>query len=205
MPRPLNERKYNYAKTLLESNMSIRNVQSELKRIFGSAISPNRLLELKQSLHQIQPSTPKSPQKFADVSFRPVTSDDFRFFAEQFNISMDKLTKEIQSQQILIEELFAKIQKQEKEISEKGAKSEASSPNFPQMQPSDMQVAVKCQELLIELQDYLKRGETDILQIQQDTMIPIDLLEILLNHLEITNLVQVRHDVTMDYYQLNEE
>ena len=47
MPRSADERKYNHARELLKTDLSITDIREQLTTLYGSAISPNTLLEMR--------------------------------------------------------------------------------------------------------------------------------------------------------------
>ena len=52
MPRSKNPKKYWYAQKLLMQGKTIQKTRDELKNIFGSAISPNTLIEIKDTIEK---------------------------------------------------------------------------------------------------------------------------------------------------------
>ena len=109
MPRKINLNKINYAKTLLETGLSIRQIQSELRRIFGSGMSPNQLIEIRNQIkdrkEEITPST--SSRQYLHQSLP--SSVDIRYFADQFTRSMNEFTEQLKTQQILLDELSNRL------------------------------------------------------------------------------------------------
>ncbi|MHA1646183.1 MAG: hypothetical protein ACTSVU_04025 [Promethearchaeota archaeon] len=100
MPRTLDQGKLDYAQLLLKRNYSIQEVRKELKNIFGSAISPNTLIELKHKINQ-------------DVQDNQIQNKNRKFDEIQQNKQLvdvyNNLSDDLRGQYILIEKLYEKL------------------------------------------------------------------------------------------------
>ena len=110
MAKAIDPNKYFYARTLLTQNLSIAEVRKELKKIFGSSISPNRLVELKAEIESdvpipqiIKPSTGLS-RIFGGKS------DKLAHLSTQIEMFNEMIAK-MDQQAILIHQLFNKFEK----------------------------------------------------------------------------------------------
>ncbi|UYP45805.1 hypothetical protein NEF87_002090 [Candidatus Lokiarchaeum ossiferum] len=114
MPKGIDPNKYFYARTLLSQKLSIAEVRKELKKIFGTSISPNKLIEIKAEIETSTP--PQAPLKHnTGISriFRGKsdTNDQIASQTEMFNAIVAKLDAKIDQQAILIHQLFDKFEK----------------------------------------------------------------------------------------------
>ena len=114
MPKGIDPNKYFYARTLLSQKLSIAEVRKELKKIFGTSISPNKLVEIKTEIEKDTPPQPplKHPTGISRI-FRgkPDQKDQIASQTEMFNAIVAKLDAKIDQQAILIHQLFDKFEK----------------------------------------------------------------------------------------------
>ncbi|WP_457558700.1 hypothetical protein [Candidatus Harpocratesius sp.] len=197
MPRKKNPNKYPYAKTLLETQLSIRQVQNELKRIFGSGMSPNQLLELRSQIINEREQNIKNNKLKQFLHPESQNSEDIRYFADQFNESMSKFTEQLKAQQIILTELsdklnMVKIDKNKSTIQQNEITNLSNSiiidnelENSLDLKTSPHEILFKLENWQAQLSDYLNEKYADKYQIQEFLDIPLEIVEILLNHLEV--------------------
>ncbi|MHA1672404.1 MAG: hypothetical protein ACTSYI_02140 [Promethearchaeota archaeon] len=189
MPRLKNETKYAYARTLLESGWSIRKVQDELKRIFGSGISPNVLSSMGKKFPQVEEQQNAPHEK----SVHELSAADLSQIAEQFTSTTNKFSEQMEAQNILIKGLVTGMQTIQEHL------SPSSEHSFPDVESTESYEISPPSEDQIEFQ--LSSWENHILKIltprQQNISQILEKLGILreltircLNHLEMGNEIE---------------
>ena len=112
MPRSKDDNKYWYAEELLKTNLSIGEIRRQLTTLFGSAISPNQLLELKHELNKT--SQKKKRKSFFSKKISPESVSDLSK-SDIFNSIMEQMDKKFEEQRFLI---FSKLQLFDKSLTQ---------------------------------------------------------------------------------------
>ncbi len=117
MPRKIDPEKDAYAKTLLLQNLPIKKIRDELKNVFGSAISPNRLIKFKRDLKKSKEINGKNLHESIPFLFKSEISQEKKEVnvlnerIKQNTILIQKLWKKIQKIDILLEKIHPSLQK----------------------------------------------------------------------------------------------
>ncbi len=191
MPRLKNETKYAYARTLLESGWSIRKVQEELKRIFGSGISPNVLSSMGKEFQQIE----ELQNAHHERSVHDLSVTDLGQIAEQFTSTTNKFSEQMDAQNILIKGLVTGMQTIQEHLSP-SSESENSLPDVDQTDtydispPSEDQIEFQLSFWENQLLEILTPRPQTIAHIHEKLGILGELVTRCLNHLEMMNKIE---------------
>ena len=198
MPREKNESKYAYARTLLESGWSIRKVQEELKRIFGSAISPNILSSMgKEFQHTVELENTADQTRNRYYSHKTSGTEfpsvDLSQIATQFTNTTNKFSEQMEAQNILIKSLITSMQTIQGHLPPTRADSFPdvdTSDSYDITQPSLLQIEFQLTQWLEQLVAILTLRPQTSTQLREKLEIPEILVTICLNHLEMANIIE---------------
>jgi hypothetical protein len=105
LPRITDERKLNHARELLRTSLSINDIREQLTILYGSGMSPNKLLELRHDLVQ-------KKKGFSLFSKKPSSESSLPLFqAEFYNSMMNDIDQKLEKHIFLI---FNKLELQDK-------------------------------------------------------------------------------------------
>ncbi|MHA1610760.1 MAG: hypothetical protein ACTSYU_01800 [Promethearchaeota archaeon] len=210
MPRNKDEKKYAYARTLLEQGWSIRKVQEELKRIFKSGTSPNILTKMGKKIQQekgIQNKYDRSQER--EQSFKSfgnkLTAAELSNIAETFTITTNKFSEQMEAQNILIKSLIDKTQTTQTVIApanEDPLSEELFHDNFDISQPSEDQIEFQLSEWEKQLLEILAPRPQNIDYIDKKMSILGELVIRCLNHLEKSNRIEIFEKNGIKTYRL---
>ena len=105
MPRSSDPEKDAYARSLLAQQLPISKIRKELKKLFGSAISPNRLIEFKKEMN-IQNQNNDLNYNKEGIPFLFKTRRKIN--PNQFN---DETIENIKQNSILIQRIWRRLEK----------------------------------------------------------------------------------------------
>ena len=204
MPRLKNETKYAYARTLLESGWSIRKVQDELKRIFGSGISPNVLSSMGKEFQQVD----EQQNAHHERSVHDLSVTDLSQIAEQFTSTTNKFSEQMEAQNILIKGLMTSIQTIQApmaSVSEEILHGVDSSDSYEISQPSEDQIEFHLSQWDDQLLKILALRPQTIAHIHEKLGILSELVTRCLNHLEMANKIESFEKDELKYYRLRNQ